>query len=53
MPAAIRHHDRRDASIKPASQADANAWSTEFPAAHPAVILAAIRTRSATEIRDR
>ena len=52
MSAATRHQDRREPSITPASQASANVWSTDTPSAQPAVINAAIASRSAGSIRD-
>ena len=46
IPAAIRHHERREASITASSQAAANEWSTETPFSHPAVIRASTAARS-------
>lgn len=46
MAAAIRHQARREASMTPSSQADAKAWSTEFPSAHAARMNSSIRSRS-------
>jgi hypothetical protein len=51
--AAIRHHERREPSITPASQAWAKQWSTETPSAHPVVIDSTTRARSVSLIRDR
>jgi hypothetical protein len=52
MPAAMRHQERREASIMPSSHAAANAWSTELPCSQAAVTLAATASRSAAPILD-
>lgn len=50
--AAIRHQVRREASMIPASQAVAKAWSTETPSAQPASIRWTTCARSWVLIRD-